>query len=1730
MSRAIRIFGARQHNLKGFDLSIPLDELVVVTGVSGSGKSSLALDILYAEGQRRYVETLNPYARQFLQRRARPQVDRIENVPAAIAIERGGRGRTARSTVGTMTEVNDYLKVLYARAGVLQCRDCGRPVEQESAEDAWSAFARLPDGAQVLVTFPVQLIDELSREAVSRELTRSGLRRAVVDGEVVSLEEALERERFHVLIDRLRPGRATRRRAMDSFEQALAFGGGRLTLFADGEPAAEVSTRLHCPYCDISYMKPAPNTFSFNSPLGACDTCKGFGRTIELDPDLIVPDWRLSIEGGAVRPWTTDSTEWERRELLKFCQRQGIPVNVPWEGLSEEQRRSIFEGDEEFFGIDQWFRWMERKSYRMHVRVFLSRYRAYVRCPDCQGTRLKADALLYRVGGLSIAELWRMPVSRLSRWLGELELPAPLDTASEALLGEIRSRVDYLDRVGLGYINLDRQSRTLSGGEMQRVRLTGALGSALTHTLYVLDEPSVGLHARDIDRLVRTVRELRSLGNTVVVVEHDPTVIRAADRIIDLGPGPGEDGGHIVYAGPVKALLSGKRPRAGGLRQSVTRRFLRGEEGVGVPGQRRSVDGTATLVIRAAAENNLDEVDVAIPLARFVCVTGVSGSGKSSLIEQVLYRGLLRKRGRPVESPGRCRGIDGDESLEEVVLVEQTPVSRTPRSNPATYVKVYDHIRKLFAGTVQAQLRGYEPRTFSFNVPGGRCESCKGAGYEVVEMQFLSDVRVLCQECQGRRFQPDVLEVTYRGRSIDDVLRMTVHEVEGFFTEEPAISRKLEPLSAVGLGYLRLGQPLDTLSGGESQRLKIARELGGGKGLRQLFILDEPTVGLHPADIRTLIAALQALVEEGHSLIVIEHNLDVIKCADWVIDLGPEGGEAGGRVVVAGPPERVAEHEGSITGRYLAPLLGGGRKAVPTPQSKARAAAPPAHRSRNGSVIAIRGAREHNLKNISLRIPQEKLVVVTGPSGSGKSTLAHDLLFAEGQRRYLQTLSTYARQYLGQLQKPDVDTLRGIPPTVAVGRRSGSGGPYSTVATATEIYQYLRLLFARVGVVHCLECGRPTSTLSPSQVLGHIRQTFKDEVVELWTPVVRGRKGFHRELMERALKRGYPAAQVGGRRHELAEDIPALSRYREHDIDLISPPLPVARSLNSRFGRWLRDALTLGGGTVRVVGKDKERAYSTRLFCPQCQRGYEEPDPKLFTFTSKVGACRACDGIGSFSDFSPELLAPELGKSLSQGALEVLSGGVFDRRQERALLGEIAAKLGIDLDTPLAELPQNRLHVLFYGEEGGFEGLIPRLRWILQTARRARVDRYLGQFVASVSCDECGGSRLNSRALAVRLGETDIADVSAMSVDEAAHWLSSLKLRGRQSTIARDILAELAPRLQFLREVGLGYLTLDRRSDSLSGGEACRVRLASQLGSNLTGMLYVLDEPTIGLHPRDNRRLLEVLRTLRKRGNTVLVVEHDEETIRWAEHVVDLGPGGGRRGGRVVAQGTPGKIRRSKRSLTGMFLRRRKHTRLNRRPPLKDESEWLELVGAREFNLKDITVRIPLGALVLVTGVSGSGKSTLVRDTLLNAVKHKLTRAPVRAGRHRGLRGWEALRRATEVDQSPIGMTPRSVPATYVKVFDDIRELFAQTPEARSRGYTCSRFSFNVRGGRCEKCRGQGRIKLEMKLLPDTTPQSAGRRQASARGPARIRGTHPTCVSSDSHGDSGPCGKRPASH
>ena len=1008
----IRIRGARQHNLKNLDLDIPLNRITVVTGLSGSGKSSLAFDTLYAEGQRRYVETFSPYARQFMERMDRPQVDRIENIPPAIAIDRKDPVRTSRSTVGTMTELTDYVKLLYARVGQLHCRKCGQPVVPETPEHVWKAIEGFAEGSELVITFPASTKGS-DADQLRKDLGRMGFSRFYERGEIKPMGSWSGENHIHVVADRMIFKRSDRKRTVDSLEQAFRFGDGRVDLWIPPDRHLAFTNRLDCPTCNIAYRSPFPNLFSFNSPVGACETCRGFGKTIQVDVNLIVPNPSLSLEQGAIKPFGgIKENRFEFKDLKAFCKARKIPMDVPFKDLAESQRKAIFEGSSDYYGIRGFFNWLEGRTYKMHVRVYLSRYRSTVTCPDCHGTRFKPETLLYRVGGITIGELYAKSVGRAAAFFGSLSVSSE-DKASLLILDEIRGRLRYLHEVGLDYLTLDRQSRTLSGGEVQRVALTSALGSSLVNTLYVLDEPSVGLHPRDNHRLIRILKGLRDLENTVLVVEHDPEIITQSDFILDLGPGAGEAGGQVMYFGPT-AGVSG----------SLTGQYLRGKKCIPVPEKRRKASRWIT--VKGASENNLKNLEVKIPLGLFVCLTGVSGSGKSTLAEEILYKGIKRILGDPQGEPGRHSSISGTEAIEDVLLVDQKPIGRSPRANPLTYLKAMDPIRQLLAGTEAAREKGMGPGYFSFNVADGRCPTCQGAGFEKVEMQFLSDVFITCPDCGGKRFRKEVLEVRYRDKNMDDILSMTVTEAIAFFPQQRSVGEALQPLVDVGLGYMRLGQPVNTLSGGEAQRLKLCSYLKAAWLKPRLFIFDEPTTGLHFEDIRKLLSALQGLLDQGHTVLVIEHNMDVVKTADWVIDLGPEGGEQGGSLVIAGPPEKVADHKRSHTARFLKKYL--------SQASRLKAFLPAKSPSVSPQVppVLVRGAREHNLKNLTVSIPRQELVVVTGISGSGKSTLLFDILFAEGQRRYLESLAPYVRQYVRVLERPDVDFVSPLSPTVAI--------------------------------------------------------------------------------------------------------------------------------------------------------------------------------------------------------------------------------------------------------------------------------------------------------------------------------------------------------------------------------------------------------------------------------------------------------------------------------------------------------------------------------------------------------------------------------------------------------------------------------------------------------------------------------------------------------------------------
>ena len=1719
MSSQIRIVGARQNNLKNLDLTIATGELVVVTGVSGSGKSSLAFDTLYAEGQRRYVETFSPYARQFLDRMDKPQVDRIEGILPAIAIDQTNPVRSSRSTVGTMTELNDHLKLLFARGARLYCRGCGKVVRRDTPDSICHSLAERAAAAgdpRLVVTFPIAVPANFTEEEVRGFLEQQGYTRVHAEENAEpraaaaakgakkgkSARPATEARRIlHVIQDRFRYANTERERVMEALDTALRMGAGHLAVYAmDAEGGNahvwKYSDRLHCADCDIEYTDPLPSSFSFNSPLGACEACRGFGRVIGIDFGLVIPDENKTLLEGAIKPWTTPSYKECQDDLQKYAPKAGVPLGVPWKKMSEEHKRWVLYGapdwkggndawKHQWYGVQRFFDWLETRAYKMHVRVLLSKYRSYTPCPTCNGARLKPDALLWRLGtkeeadtvlppqegryqrfmpvgsnwsreqlnglgGLSIHDVMLLPIERVRLFFDTLSFSGALDAATDLLMTEVRARLKFLCDVGLGYLTLDRQSRTLSGGEVQRINLTTALGTSLVNTLFVLDEPSIGLHPRDMHRVVEVMHRLRNAGNTLVVVEHDPQVMVAADRIIDIGPGPGERGGRIVFDGTPAQLRAAP---------TLTGDYLGGRQRVEAPRPMPVAANTPRLLLEGVSAHNLKNVSVELPLGRLVCVTGVSGSGKSTLVQDVLYPALLKQKGRPSEAPGAFERLLGAEQIADVVMVDQTPIGKTTRSNPASYVGAFDAIRKLFAQAPLARERAYTAGTFSFNGGDGRCPTCGGTGFEHVEMQFLSDVYLRCPDCDGKRFRPEVLEVRVehlgKSASIDEVLEMTVSEALDFFKGLRDVQTGLAPLADVGLEYVRLGQPVPTLSGGEAQRLKLAGHLAEAarsgistakvakKG--SLFLFDEPTTGLHFDDVARLMRAFRKLLAAGHTLLVIEHNLDVIRAADWLIDLGPEGGDAGGQVVGTGTPQDLMDNPASHTGAALRDyevsilpadvVVSSDADAQEAEQAglTARIAEPGEtyaadvgrplqslvrERRQASMAIEIRNAREHNLKNVSVEIPRDKFTVITGVSGSGKSTLAFDILFNEGQRRYLESLNAYARAIVQPAGKPDVDAIFGIPPTVAIEQRTSRGGRKSTVATMTEIHHFLRLLYVKLGTQYCPDCNVAVEPQNADQIVARLLREHKGEHIGLLSPLITARKGYYTDLAKWAGSKGHTHLRVDGEFIPVAP-WPRLDRYKEHTIELPIADVVVDPANEAELRAAVKSALENGQGVMSVVwpvnrlhealdSELQQQHFSVKRACPSCGTSFPEPDPRLFSYNSKHGWCTGCYGTGL-----------------------QLQG--FDEAQT--------------------------------GEETAWNA------W------------YEGE--AKV-CTQCNGERLNRVARAVRWRDKSIAELAALPVSDAHTFFTGLVARGREGEIARDILTEIRGRLNFMQEVGLNYLALDRAAPTLSGGEAQRIRLAAQLGSNLQGVCYVLDEPTIGLHPRDNRILLDALARLEGNGNTLVVVEHDDDTIRRASHIIDIGPGAGIRGGRVVAQGTAQDLVDAPESVTGRYLAKPLAHPLQGRRAVEADTPMISIRGARLHNLRSVDARIPVGRLSVVTGVSGSGKSTLAREVLLDNLMQAVSKgkAPAWAGCEE-ITGWQAIDRVLEVDQTPIGKTPRSCPATYVGFWDDVRKQFADTREARMRGWTAARFSFNTGDGRCPICEGQGMRTIEMNFLPD---------------------------------------------
>ncbi len=1656
--KSIVIRGAAEQNLKDVSLEIPHHAMTVFSGVSGSGKSSLAHETICREGQRRFLESLSAYARQYLGTLDRPRVESIEGLAPTVSIDQKTVGRSPRSTVGTITEIYDHLRLLFARLGAPHCPRCGDPIRPRSAASIADQVLADFDGKPLLLCAPIVR----GRKGEYRKrfpiLAAEGHVRLRVDGALIRLDRGdppvLDRYKRHtieIVMDRIEARREARSRLTESIEKCTEVADGVVDVVADGKEHL-YSSRFACARCGKSLPEVEPRLFSFNSPHGACTECQGVGSRWTIDDDL------------------------HRTEILETC-------------------------------------------------------------PACGGARLCPEARAVRFQGRSITELCAMAAGKLHEHLSEVSLSPSEAPIGEPILRELNSRLGFLRDVGLDYLSLDRGAATLAGGEAQRLRLAGQVGAGLQGVLFVLDEPSIGLHPRDNRRLLATLHRLRDAGNTVLVVEHDRETIESADFIVDLGPGAGKEGGEIVVSGSLDDVRGSAR--------SLTGQYLSGARRVQPP-ERRRAPGEKWLELIGASHHNLRNVDVRIPLGLLVVLSGVSGSGKSSLVHGVLRPELSARIGRGKKRPGRLAELHGAEWLDQVVEIDQSPIGRSPRSNPATYIKLFGLVRDFFASLPEARLRGYGPERFSFNRHGGRCLTCGGAGVIEIEMQFLPPVEMLCDECGGKRYNRETLEVTSHGRTIADVLAMTVRQALDFFQDHPRIRRMLDTMHCVGLDYIPLGHPSPLLSGGEAQRVKLAAELHRPDTGRTLYLLDEPTTGLHFEDVCVLLETLQALVDRGNTVLVIEHNTELMRTADWIIDLGPEAGEKGGEVVACGPPEEVARAGRSHTGRILA-----GGIALDGPREPLESRREAVHRPAESRDLVIRGATQHNLKGVTVRIPRDKLTVITGVSGSGKSSLAFDTIFTEGQRRYVEALSTYARRFLGRLENAPVESIEGLSPAIAIDQKSAPRNPRSTLATITEIHDHLRLLFARIGKPYCPHCDLPLEWTTPSRLAAELAKNHPEARGFILSHLAPGILKSP-EPLAALIKEGYTRLLADEREVRLdgAERLPEAAR----DVYLVLDRVVFCEAARSRIAAAIEQAFQRGAGraVVQVLGEPPAH-YSREPACSRCDFQLEsELTPRMFSFNSLIGACPRCHGLGVEARVAPSLLIGDPERPLLDGALHPKvhhwlrsSAGALTAETLRAM----AVERAIPIDGPFGAIDDlsrgavlqgtgdavysiARPHSVAGGRAArGGSGVPPiRRAWKgliaeIEEWHRAVRDRMKPGFFDGVmrqrACSLCEGGRLRQESLRVRIGRgtednglegkgRGIFDVSRLTVTAALEYFAGLRLDAREATIAAAVLTEIRGRLRFLSEVGLDYLTLDRSASTLSGGEAQRIRLASQIGNRLVGVLYVLDEPTVGLHPRDTVRLLAALRNLRDLGNTVIVVEHDRETIERADYVIDLGPGAGPKGGEVLASGPPEAIRASRESLTGRYLRGELRVAPPREPrrasPGSDgRVAAVRLRGVRHHNLKDIDAEFPLGLFTAVTGVSGSGKSSLVIDvlarTLAEAIESREGAArdgkarAAASGAGRGPRrrrrrveeveGADSVRRLVLVDQSALGKSPRSNPATYTGLWEEVRGLLALTPQARMRGYGPERFSFNRPGGRCEACTGEGAIRVEMHFLSD---------------------------------------------
>lgn len=1712
--RQIHLKNVRVHNLKGIDLSLDPNQLVVFTGVSGSGKSSLAFDTLYVEGQRRYVESLSTFARRQLGELAKPDLEHASGISPTISIEQKTAGRNPRSTVGTMTEIYDYLRVLYARVGVPHCPVSGEPVSPQSRERIIKTVQSMQSGTKFIVLAPYAKGKKAEFKEDFQDLLRKGFMRARVDGNILSLDEeiSLDGNVAHdvdVVVDRLTISQENNSRIAEAITSALNLGNGVMSILdADTDEEQLFSMHAYSPKSGLSYSSLEPHDFSFNSPSGMCPQCSGLGIVNEFDLDQIInPD--LSIAEDCCSVGSSYKTVRYGNIYDNLASLYGFSVHTPWKKLSEKAKKVFLYGTDKkwtrmrFVHPETGATWTDHVQWRGILYEAHSRYaeatsEGYRKkmqklmreqiCPACHGERLKPYPAATLLAGKRISQLAAMTIGECLTFFNHLSLSENDVVIAEELLKEIRERLHFLVEVGLSYLTIDRTAPTLSGGEAQRVRLASQIGCGLVGITYILDEPSIGLHPRDNKKLIHTLKHLRDMGNTVIVVEHDEDTILEADHVVDFGPGPGSRGGKIVVEGDVAALVQNDH--------SLTGKYLSGKLRIPIPKKRRK-PRKEHLEIKGATHHNLKNVNVKIPLGVFIGVTGVSGSGKSSLITDILYPALSNALHEGEHVVGAHKEIKGIDYIDKVIAIDQSPIGRNPRSNPATYIKLLDEIRDLFAELPESKARGYKPGRFSFNVKEGSCPQCEGMGMVKIDMDFMEDAWVDCPLCGTKRFDEETLSVFYKGKNIYDILEMEVVEALEFFTNIPSIKHKLEMLQKVGMEYIKMGQSSTTLSGGEAQRVKLAKELVRPSTGNTLYILDEPTTGLHFHDVKHLLEVLHELVERGNTVLVIEHNMDVIKTADWIIDIGPEGGEGGGEIVATTTPEKIALMN-TPSGHAVAATLHhdySDRIKHAIQQASLRNELTRERTEEAINEITVEGAEQNNLKCVDVSIPREQLTICTGPSGSGKSSLAFDTVYAEGQRRYIESLSPYARQFVKQMPKPKVSHVMGLSPAIAIEQKAHAGNPRSTVGTMTEIYDYLRILYARLGIPHSPETGEVIKAISKDYVVDRLLALPEGTKLQILAPIGLRKQEKFDDTLARLQRTGFLRIRLNGEYFEI--DTPGLAdrfdRKRKNELCLVVDRLKVSPASRQRLFEAVEIAAKLGENKLLIDQDGEDILYNLSFSDITTGKSYPEITPHTFAFNHALGMCMDCQGLGY--QYGANLTQrPEMMAQSASSLLRFLWREKFSTNAFHLFESFIKAEK-IDPYTPLSHLPAAKMQLLMNGSPAekwydSPEGF--KFRWVgvnnvLAKAGRAahtEIKEPLIPMLEELECLSCQGSRLNPLARHVTIDGLSISDLCRLPIDQAYGFIETIKLSVQENKLLDEVKKQLTSKLQFLCQVGLQYLALERRAPSLSGGEAQRIRLARQLGSGLTGVLYVLDEPTIGLHPRDNDRLNQALQQLKKLGNTLLMVEHDPMTVATADFILDFGPHSGEQGGHITAKGSLNEIMSNPESLTGAYLSGRMSIPEPEQRRKPDKNRYLNIKNASLNNLQDIAVKIPVGLMTCLTGVSGSGKSTLMQQVLLPAVEQGIYTHDKIDYKGAKVEGISHFDKVLSIDQNPIGHTSRSDVGTYADVLGRMREFFAALPHSKVRGLQGKHFSYNHRRGMCTACWGMGYKKVEMHFLP----------------------------------------------